>query len=54
MQQKTALTSKLMSNHTFNETLNMQSWAECNFNDVDDSEFFWRACLPSDGLTKDT
>lgn len=27
-----------MSNRTFNETLNVQCWAECNFNDVHDPE----------------
>lgn len=43
-----------MSNHTFNETLNVQSRAECNFNDVHDSEFSLCVCLPSAAFTQDT
>lgn len=43
-----------MSNQTFNETLNVQSLAECNFNDVHDSDFSLCACLPSAALTQGT
>ena len=50
----TAVTPNLMSNHIFNETLNVQSLAECSFNDVHDSEFSPCACLPSAASTQDT
>lgn len=43
-------TLQLMSNHTFNETLNVQSWPECSLIDVHGSD---STCLLAN-LTQDT